>query len=139
MLSTKDYKYYTLMFLLLTNTIYQIQNMNNFIVCMLVTAMYFGLNEACQQNRLQFHNHLPASRFLSIECNENNKTISHIINYKSPPYIIYFQNNHNLTIGTIWRCLLRQGPNLPFYFNLHPYHSRSVMVNYVYGLPKQME
>lgn len=93
--------------------------MRNLIGFLLLAAMYFGLNEACKKNRIEFHNQLFPSNILEIQCIRNNGSIlSHKLSFRKPPYIIDFEDNMEKRERVTWSCILIQRQ---FYIDVDAY------------------
>lgn len=102
--------------------------MNNFLVFALISAMYFGLNEAstCKKTHIVFHNQLTPGSILDIQCRGmgDGRRRSYQLKYNESPYIIPF-TDHKWPDETRWSCVLSHGKNLEFYFDLEAYHTKS--------------
>lgn len=94
--------------------------MNHVILSLLVIFMYFGLNEGgivtiwrCKENILEFRNELVPGSILKVNCTSKDD-ITNI-------HDVVFNSKFELKFGehafkrTIWRCLLRQGPEMEYY------------------------
>lgn len=96
------------------------KKMNNLIVFMLVTSMYFGLNEGwtvvpfgCEKNTLEFRNELVPGNILKVNCtSKDDITAIHDVVFNGK---CAFRFGEHAFKRTIWKCLLRQGPKMEYY------------------------
>ncbi|CAF1921556.1 hypothetical protein HID58_095565 [Brassica napus] len=73
--------------------------MNYFVLFILVTSTYFGLNEACKKNQVEIHNQLGPGKVLQFHCRSGDDDIGvKTLNFNDVPYIIRFHDEiPNLT------------------------------------------
>lgn len=91
---------------------------------MLITVMYFGLNEACKRNHVVFHNQLTPGSILDIYCRNNHGRIrTQKLNFNVTPYIVDFKD-YVWPEKTAWYCVISHGPSLMFHYDLEAYHTK---------------
>ncbi|XP_002894304.2 S-protein homolog 25 [Arabidopsis lyrata subsp. lyrata] len=99
--------------------------MDHLIIFLLVTTMYFGINEACKKNHVVIHNELGPGIDLNIACRqlsiERTPSRFHTLKYKDPFYIIEFADNNQLPHGEKWYCLLSHGTRPKYWFDIEVY------------------
>lgn len=104
--------------------------MNYFIIFLLVSVMYFSLNEAanpvytlkgCQPNVVIMSNELSPPGILNIHCFER-KTDLGVRNLTSggPPWVIEFKENDG-NGRKVYKCLMRHGPQFKNYYDIQVY------------------
>ena len=98
--------------------------MNRFIAFVFISAMFFGLNEACKKNIVMIANQLYSSRGnLLIECSDNKgKFSSNLLSFDANPFIISF-SDYRWPKETRWDCTISHGENNKFYYDLQVYHA----------------
>ncbi|CAG7866868.1 unnamed protein product [Brassica rapa] len=98
--------------------------MNRLIAFMFISAMFFGLNEACKKNIVMISNQLYSSRGnLLIECSDNKgKFSSNLLSFDASPFIISF-SDYRWPKETRWDCTISHGENNKFYYDLQVYHA----------------
>ncbi|CAH8392808.1 unnamed protein product [Eruca vesicaria subsp. sativa] len=96
--------------------------MKHLILFILVTT-YFRLHEACENNRVELHNELGPGRTLEFHCSSVHDLRDDLgvknLNFNAPPFVIEFHDN--VVYRTIWNCLLRQGVNKEYFYNIEAY------------------
>ncbi|KAF2562636.1 hypothetical protein F2Q70_00018876 [Brassica cretica] len=96
------------------------KQMNYFVLFILVTSTYFGINEACKKNQVEIHNQLGPGKVLQFHCRSGDDDIGvKTLNFNAVPYIIRFHDEiPNLTK---WDCILRQGPKMEYSYDVQVY------------------
>ncbi|CAA7025011.1 unnamed protein product [Microthlaspi erraticum] len=104
--------------------------MNHLIVFLLAIAWCFGLNEglvcstgnprcnnACLLNTLEFRNELTPGNILKVNCtsNRNEDKGHHDVTFGNSFRFFVNENGDN---RIVWRCHLRQGPNMEHFLEL---------------------
>ena len=98
--------------------------MNRLIVFVFISAMCFGLNEACMKNIVEIANQLTAlNDTLLVYCSDNKGTFkSNMLGFGKPPFIISF-NDYRWPKKTRWSCTISHGERNKFYYDLQVYHA----------------
>ncbi|EOA17932.1 hypothetical protein CARUB_v10006341mg [Capsella rubella] len=94
--------------------------MSNLIFLFLVTFTSFVLNQACKQNQVVIMNELGPNRILEFHCYSNKDDLGiKTMGFQGTPYTIRFHDEiPNLTR---WNCILRQGANMEYSFDVQMY------------------
>ncbi|KAF8088043.1 hypothetical protein N665_0557s0043 [Sinapis alba] len=93
--------------------------MKHLVLFILVTT-YFMLHEACEKNRVILHNELGPGRLLNFRCVSNKDDLGiQTLAFNATPYVIAFHDD--LLYVTTWRCLLRQGVNMEYFYRVEVY------------------
>ncbi|KAL0718341.1 hypothetical protein Bca4012_067663 [Brassica carinata] len=80
------------------------------------------LHEACEKNRVVLHNELGPGRLLNFRCVSNDDDLGiQTLAFNATPYIISFHDD--ILLVTTWRCLLRQGANMEYFYRAEVYSS----------------
>ncbi|XP_020876752.1 S-protein homolog 15-like [Arabidopsis lyrata subsp. lyrata] len=93
--------------------------MSRLIFFMLVSAIYFVVNEACKENEIVIKNNLGYSRILQYHCRSGNQNLGVQHLNANSTKIIKFKDDG--TKRSIWKCLFRQGINMKFYSEAEAY------------------
>ncbi|WZZ85091.1 hypothetical protein YC2023_113670 [Brassica napus] len=80
------------------------------------------LHEACEKNRVLLHNELGPGRILEFHCYSLHNDLGvKNLNFNAPPYVIEFHDD--VIIRTAWICLLRQGANKEYSYQVEVYRA----------------
>ncbi|RID43857.1 hypothetical protein BRARA_I00692 [Brassica rapa] len=89
--------------------------MKHLILLILVTTTYFRPQEACIKIVL----HFITNSVLFHCCSKDNDLSVKNLNFNATPYVIEFHDE--IPNVTKWNCLLRQGANMEYYFDVEVY------------------
>ncbi|KAL0746937.1 hypothetical protein Bca101_028939 [Brassica carinata] len=93
--------------------------MKHLVLFILVTT-YCRLHEACEKNLVILHNELGPGRLLQFHCVSNDDDLgTQTLAFNASPYIISFHDE--LLRVTRWTCLLRQGANMEYFYQIQAY------------------
>lgn len=85
-----------------------------------MVTTHFRLHEACKKNRVVLHNELSPGRPLEFHCYSlyNDLGIQNLT-FNGTPFVIEFHDD--VLFLTEWDCLLRQEPDLEYFYNVEVY------------------
>ena len=106
----------------------QIHNMKHLIVFVFISAMCFGLNEACNKicNRIVIRNWFDHGQVLLVKCKSNwgRSETSRLVASADGTLFVFFFNDHPWPFHTRWDCNISyRDDNHTYYYDLEAYHS----------------
>lgn len=88
----------------------------------LVTTFYYGVNEACEENKIVLRNQLGPGRIFQYHCRSEKKDLG-----------VLYLNNEAIRIIKIkdegltkWHCLLKHGVYMRLYNDIEVYHKSTL-------------
>ncbi|CAL9239397.1 unnamed protein product [Arabidopsis halleri] len=99
--------------------------MNRLIFFMLVTATYYGVNEACKENKIVIRNRLGPGEILKYHCRSKKIDLGVLyLDYNATRIITLKDEGINITK---WNCLFKHGPpHMQFYSEI-PVYSQNTL------------
>ncbi|CAH8392807.1 unnamed protein product [Eruca vesicaria subsp. sativa] len=86
----------------------------------LLVTTYFRLHETCEYNRVVLHNELGPGRLLEFHCSSMYDDLGvRNLTFNATPFVIKFHDD--LYYITYWNCLLRQGVDMEYFYNVEVY------------------
>ncbi|CAN8303444.1 unnamed protein product [Cochlearia groenlandica] len=101
--------------------------MKQVVVFMLIITMSYTLNEACKKNHIVIHNQLAPGKLLQYQCRRNIGNVLHnveTVNFNTFK-IVEFEDKFTSKGRTVWRCVLRHGPKMEYFYDIIVYRAAS--------------
>ncbi|KAL0743434.1 hypothetical protein Bca4012_084947 [Brassica carinata] len=97
------------------------------LIIFILTSTYFWPHEACVKNRVLLYNELGPGRLLKFHCYSTYNDLGFKnLNFNDTPYIIEFYDSW--VFLTKWVCLLRQGANMEYFYNIQVYKAAHSLI-----------